>query len=581
MIGLVTGGFWKYAQDGGVYKRTAKRANELFSFLAVRSRVLCQLEKHAQNGRGVKRPALRANELLSFLAVRSRVLCQLEKHAQNGRGVKRPALRANELLSFLAVRSRVLCQLEKHAQNGRGVKRPALRANELLSFLAVRSRVLCALVALCAASGQSKYVVMISIDGGAAFHLENQALEIPNIRSLIRKGVWAESSETVFPTVTHPSHITLITGVHPAKHGVLANEMADKEGNLSDENTFAHRDIVLTDTIFDQAKRRGLVTASLYWPESVDDPSIDYNLITRSKGGQRSLVRNAWTEELQRAGIPVELYDAVHNDMDSDALTDDLAGRAAAEVIRQHRPNLLAIHFLQTDHAQHRFGPAHPITQAAFHLVDSSIGRIIRATNEAGIADETTFIICADHGFSGAEYQLNIAAYLGEAGLEGKVRLYPTGSGMFVRELPNFVPAQDAPKLEQMFTRLRNDPHILHIYQSGEFPKLGLPRFEDSSRVQGQFLILSDIDTYLAASPNGSTSLKHLEHPAFGHGTLPQFGRMYPMLVLSGSGVKSGIRIGHVHNVDVAPTVCRLLGLPKMEVEGRVLGEALLGFGGK
>ncbi len=416
---------------------------------------------------------------------------------------------------------------------------------------------------------------MISIDGGAAFHLENQALEIPNIRSLIRKGVWAESSETVFPTVTHPSHITLITGVHPARHGVLGNEMADKDGNLSDENTFRHRDIVLAETIFDQAKRGGLVTASIYWPETVEDASIDYNLVTRSAGGQRSLVRNAWTEELRRAGIPVELYDVIHQDMDSDSVTDDLAGRAAAEVIRRHRPNLLAIHFLQTDHAQHRFGPAHPITQAAFHLVDNSIGRIMKATVEAGIANETTFIICADHGFSGAEYQLNIAAYVAEAGLRDKVRLYATGSGMFIRQLPSFVSGQDQPKLEKMFTRLQEDPHIIHIYKSSEFPKLGLPRFEDSSRVRGQFLILSDIDTYLADSPNGETSLKHLEHPAFGHGSLPQYGRMYPMLVLSGTGVKQGIRIGHVHNVDVAPTICRLLGLPAMQVEGRALEEAL------
>jgi arylsulfatase A-like enzyme len=194
---------------------------------------------------------------------------------------------------------------------------------------------------------------------------------------------------------------------------------------------------------------------------------------------------------------------------------------------------------------------------------------------KAGIANQTTFIICADHGFSGAEYQLNVAAYVTEAGLQDKIRLYPTGSGMFVRQLPSFVPAQDQPRLQKMFARLREDPHIIHIYDSNEFPKLGLPRFEDSSRLRGQFMILSDIDTYLAASPNGSTSLKHLEHPAYGHGSLPQYGRMYPMLVLSGSGVKHGTRIGHVHNVDVAPTVCRLLGLPAMPVEGHVLEEAL------
>jgi hypothetical protein len=50
---------------------------------------------------------------------------------------------------------------------------------------------------------------------------------------------------------------------------------------------------------------------------------------------------------------------------------------------------------------------------------------------------------------------------------------------------------------------------------------------------------------------------------------------MYPLLVLSGEEFKKGARIGHVHQIDIAPTITQLLGLPHLDFDGRVLTEAL------
>jgi hypothetical protein len=50
---------------------------------------------------------------------------------------------------------------------------------------------------------------------------------------------------------------------------------------------------------------------------------------------------------------------------------------------------------------------------------------------------------------------------------------------------------------------------------------------------------------------------------------------MFTSVVLSGRGVRTGARIGHVRSLDIAPTVARLLGLEMKNVEGRVLTEAL------
>jgi len=79
-----------------------------------------------------------------------------------------------------------------------------------------------------AVAGEAR-VVLVSIDGFAAYHLADESLELPHLRELIRSGVQAESSETVFPSVTHPSHTTIVTGVLPRTHGVVGNRLRNRE----------------------------------------------------------------------------------------------------------------------------------------------------------------------------------------------------------------------------------------------------------------------------------------------------------------------------------------------------------------
>jgi phosphoglycerol transferase MdoB-like AlkP superfamily enzyme len=50
---------------------------------------------------------------------------------------------------------------------------------------------------------------------------------------------------------------------------------------------------------------------------------------------------------------------------------------------------------------------------------------------------------------------------------------------------------------------------------------------------------------------------------------------MYPMLVLSGAGVKRNTYMPHAKNVDIAPTIAHLLGINMGTVSGHVLEDAL------
>ena len=90
-------------------------------------------------------------------------------------------------------------------------------------------------------------------------------------------------------------------------------------------------------------------------------------------------------------------------------------------------------------------------------------------------------------------------------------------------------------------------------------------------------MIIGDIDTFVRADPEGPSGRSRLSQASHGHGFPPDHPRMYPSLILSGRGIKRGERIGHVHNLDIAPTVARLLDLEMEGLEGRVLEEALVG----
>src|SRR5262245_21242638 len=102
------------------------------------------------------------------------------------------------------------------------------------AVLAAGTFVLCGLgLGAGAARAPRPPLVLISIDGlrpGDVLEAERRGLRIPNLRRLAREGAFATGVRGVLPTVTYPSHTTLVTGVAPARHGILANKPFDPTG---------------------------------------------------------------------------------------------------------------------------------------------------------------------------------------------------------------------------------------------------------------------------------------------------------------------------------------------------------------
>ena len=159
-------------------------------------------------------------------------------------------------------------------------------------------------------SQHDRYVVLISIDGFRPDFYLDKKWSAPNLRLMMKNGTSAKGVRSVFPSVTYPSHTTIITGAYPAKHGIYYNAPVDgKKGQWYWEESY-----IKVPTLWDAVHDAGLSSGSVMWPVTVGAP-IDYNFPVKRADDDES---RAWRQRARdRVGVdgevvleaPVEAHD--------------------------------------------------------------------------------------------------------------------------------------------------------------------------------------------------------------------------------------------------------------------------------
>jgi arylsulfatase A-like enzyme len=183
----------------------------------------------------------------------------------------------------------------------------------------------------------------------------------PNIRRLMEAGAFTMWARTVPQSVTLPSHTSMLTGVTPERHRVLWNE------DIGGQN------YPKVPTIFEVAKNAGLTTA----------------MVT----GKSKFAALARPGSVDWANVATA--------------TDDEVGSRAAAMIREHKPDVLVVHFPGADGAGHSKGWGSLEQIAAIEAVDRSIGLLLEAVEQQQRADSTVIIFSADHGGAGRSHGPN------------------------------------------------------------------------------------------------------------------------------------------------------------------------------
>jgi predicted AlkP superfamily pyrophosphatase or phosphodiesterase len=430
-----------------------------------------------------------------------------------------------------------------------------------------------------------RYVVVVCIDGFAAYLLDDPKAPVPTLRSLAKEGAVAEGGMKVSnPSITWPNHTTLVSGVRPEKHGMLANGVLVRGAPgvaVYVEPKKDKKDLVRVPTLLDLAHAQGLRTADVNWPctrgaESLDDSFPDVpEQVTHMTPRLR--------DELIKLGVLADASDKSFA-ASSAAGKDLIWTETARHIIRTRKPNLLVLHLLNCDSTHHAEGAQSPPGYTANAYADMCLARVLAAIDEAGIRDRTTVIVVADHGFTLTPKAIRPNIVLGQNGLlrvapggkiaEARVHVVPEGGIGLVYCTDPATAAADAKHVQQLLQGLEGVAAVLAPEQFGDY---GLPHPREYS--QAPDLVLVAKDGYgVSGVAEGETFVtpgSEAKVPAGSHGFVSTVSKMNAVCVLSGCGIRRGVRMKNVENIDIAPTIARLLGLTGLPADGRVLSEAL------
>ena len=377
--------------------------------------------------------------------------------------------------------------------------------------------------------------------------------------------------ETVFPSTTWPTHVSMVTGVSPRTHGVVANHILNRRTRILEDLTgdpiYDAPDLLRAPTVYDIVHRSGLRTAAIDWPATRNATTLDFNLpfFKDQRVFETQTARAVW-EELTALGFPMDrqgewalLPKRFHK--------DEMVGRVAAHVVRRHEPALLLLHFLCVDSLQHLHGPRSPEAYWALEYVDGLIGRLLDSLPDPALTD-TTVLVVSDHGFLPSRREIRPNVRLRKLRAQGLARFVMNhGAGALYRL------DADAAALGQLAREIAAMEGVSGMWPAAEYGALGLPGPEEHHQVG---------DVMFEAAPGysyGDTADGDDEHgpPKYlgTHGQRPLYEDNAAFFLGAGAGIRRGVSLGAIRSRDVAPTLAEILGLRMDAVEGAVLGRML------
>jgi predicted AlkP superfamily pyrophosphatase or phosphodiesterase len=416
-------------------------------------------------------------------------------------------------------------------------------------------------------------VILISIDGLKPEYVldaEAHGLKIPNLRRFLREGTYSTGVHGVVPTVTYPSHTTLLTGVAPATHGIYANNTFDPlRKNYG--GWYWYAEDIKVPTLWDAAAAAGLVTANVHWPVSVAEPHIKWNLPQYWRAGtpdDRKLVRVLTTPGL---------LDALEKDLgpyadgiDESITGDEIRAKFAARLLQLKRPAFATIYLTALDTEEHASGPFSAESIATLERIDAALGQILKSIKHT-YGKNAVVCVVSDHGFVSVNKAFHLAVAFRSAGLidfdeKDQVKLWKAtiwgagGSEAIVLQDKN-----DSATKTQVATLLA---------ALAADPANGIDRIvnEDELHARGGF---PDATFLVALRPGFVTgdgvsgNLVTTSTSKGMHGYWPDVPDMNSSFFISGPNIPAGHSLGPIDMRAIAPSLAQILGVSLPAAEAK------------
>lgn len=408
--------------------------------------------------------------------------------------------------------------------------------------------------------------------------LARQSVAMPRLGQLARQGAYAEALEPVLPAAPYPVHATLVTGLRPDRHGLLGDEPVGPRGvQIAD---IASEKRIRGIPLWRAAAASGQSVVALNWPSTL---GADISLLLPDLGVPRNDPEQRWFEELRGEATPwlVERMRELDETLPelrwpTTAGRDWLVERLACEIARQpETPALWLLAFEHSGTALARDGPGSDGARSGLAGVDAAIGRLLECFEEADLGDSTAWIVVGDRSFFDVHTIVYPNVALERVGLitpsplrnsgisrwQAYVRSYGGAAVVYAADEADALLARRA--LEEQAARTRafrivsaGQLEALHADPEAWFGLQGEAGYGIGKSVRGLLIQATQrkgLGGYLPSKPGSSVGF-----------------------VAWGAGLRPGIRVPSLSQIDVAPTVAALLGFGLGGTDGRPV-EGILG----
>ena len=461
----------------------------------------------------------------------------------------------------------------------KNLRLPVLPANRAVDVL---PRAVCCALLVVSAGAYSRPVLMVSVDGMKPEYVsqaDRYGLKIPFLRSMLRSGATAQGVVGVWPTVTYPSHTTLVTGVSPAVHGVINNLEFDPQHTFGGA-WYWYAAQIRVPTLWGAAHAAGLATASVGWPVTAGARDIDFLIPEYWRfNGETSDLPEA--DEMLMAALarPPGLLEDLRTRLgpylrgnDPGASGDVIKTRYALALLQTKKPAFMTVHLSSLDEAEHGHGPFSRDANTALEAIDRQLAQLAAAAiaNDA----QSAVVVVSDHGFMPLQHRVNLLLPFFRAGLMHATQdpatkalrvtswqAQPWSAGGMAAVV---LAEPSAPELEarvrELLRALAGDARngVASVSERQEIAQRGaFPQASFMVVMQPGFTIVQDLAAAAAGGEAGMVS--DVQGAAGGHGFSPDYPQMRAALLINGQGIAQHRDLGVIDMRQIAPTVAQLL----------------------
>lgn len=378
---------------------------------------------------------------------------------------------------------------------------------------------------------QSDSLLLISIDGFAQDYFRRY--KAPVLHRLAQGGVTAARMQPAFPTKTFPNHYSIATGLYPAHHGIVENNIYDADFDavfrMNKPEEVTNGRWWLGEPVWVTAEKQGVKTGTYFFPGS----------------------------EAAIKGVRPGLWQAYDGSVSNiDRVNSVLAW---LDLPIEKRPQFLTLYFSSVDDAGHAYGPESEQVAAAIADVDRALGVLVAGLEQRGLMNTINLMLVSDHGMAKVPQQQVIV--LDQLFDENKAALV-----LWTPEIVSIFPNKG--DLEAIYQQLKTSlPPQATVYKKSELPERW--HYQNSKRI-APLLVVPEPGWRLMQKQKQKEWLEKPGRSAVtgSHGYDNNSPTMQAIFIGHGPAFGAGRQIPAFANIELYNLMCRILGIQPAANDG-------------